>query len=334
MIKGVFSYAEAFSSDILMGKTLEEKAKTLKGIGIENVILVEKALENEELVKALEKSGISVFSELMLFLGPKYWNEKQESRPVMASGKLYEREDWYAGVCPNQEWILEKKLEEVGRFLKRYPLEGIILDFIRFVAHWGILKDDYEQNCFCPVCLGLFQEETGISVPEGLAGIKGKADWIIGNHEKEWINWKCRCIYEIVKRVRSVVGQEMTLGAFSVPWLKDEFNGGIRRVVGQDYTLLGKVVDMISPMAYHKKLGKPAEWIATLSEEAREGSGVQVWPILSDPVSGEWVQGEERQRVIDVLKRLSPERVFFFSLKNVLDKPEDLEEFGKILKEI
>ena len=72
-------------------------------------------------------------------------------------GKKIDKVEWYAGVCPNQSWLREQKLNAIKELISKYDIDGIWLDFIRYPCHWEVINPKLEQTCFCPICQSLFQ---------------------------------------------------------------------------------------------------------------------------------------------------------------------------------
>ena len=70
------------------------------------------------------------------------------------------------------------------------------------------------------------------------------------------------------------------VGAFTVPWRRDDWGGALRRIVGQDLAALAQHLDVISPMVYHRMCGQQPPWIAGVCEDARVATGRPVWPII------------------------------------------------------
>jgi hypothetical protein len=44
------------------------------------------------------------------------------------------------------------------------------------------------------------------------------------------------------------------------PWTPEEYDGALRRIFAQDYTLLAPAIDVFTPLIYVHKSGRGAEW--------------------------------------------------------------------------
>jgi hypothetical protein len=235
------------------------------------------------LVGALKRRGIKVYAEIALFVGKKHWRRHPESRPITAKGKPIKRQGWYAGVCPNQPWLRAAKLKQIQRLVRRYGVDGVWLDFIRFPGRWEGRRPKLSQTCFCPVCLRRFTRETGITLPSSLSGPAPKAQWILAHHRRRFVKWKVDRIAEFAREARRVARKadpELVVGLFGVPWRVDEKGGAIRAILGQDHKVLARHVDVISPMVYHRMVGRKVAWIGELTSHLHSLTGKPVLPVV------------------------------------------------------
>jgi len=293
--------------------------------------------KDREFTEICKDKGIKVFSEIPLFVGEKYWKEDSTSRPTNAEGKYIEKEKWYAGVCPNKIWIREQKKAEIKKLIQEYDIDGIWLDFIRYPCFWEGSDPKLQQTCFCDDCLNKFQENTGIVLPESLKSRKEKAQWILTGFEDEWIEFKCNSITGYVQQIQNLVkniDEKIMVGLFSVPWQQDDFEGGIKRITGQDLKALAPYVDVFSPMAYHKICKKNLEWIGNLASEVSLITGKTVWTTVQSMSSPDKLSADEFINSIDTALENS-DGVIIFNLSGVVteDRWYPLVEKLKILKE-
>ncbi|MFA6316889.1 MAG: hypothetical protein WC943_05670 [Elusimicrobiota bacterium] len=238
--------------------------------------------ESPELRKSLRGRGIRVFAELAAFVGEKHWRDTAGGRPVNEAGEPIRKVRWYAGVCPNQEWRRRGIVKAAANLAAKHELDGVWLDFIRYPGHWEVPHPRLEETCFCPACLSKFSEETTINAPRRFS-TRQKAAWILANHREEWTQFKTASIASLAAEVRQAVkakAPNALVGYFAVPWQRSERRGAILTILGQDHRLLGPSVDVVSPMAYHGLVEKPAFWITEASEAVKADSGKPVWPIV------------------------------------------------------
>jgi len=287
----------------LADKTPEELAERLVADGINAVVHVPHKLE---LIKALKAAGIACYGEATYFCGEGSWKKHPESRPVQSEGSLMEKDGWYAGVCASQEQVVEEKLEYIRKQCRELPIDGVWLDFIRWPTRWEMAVPRFVDACYCPNCLERFQNETGIDIPDDLDDAPRISRWISGQCPDAWRAWRCGIIADACRRTKQVLTEEIgpnaVLGIFLVPLSREEFDGAIVDVFGQDVSLLAEHVDVFSPMSYHAMCERSVEWIGELNAEVRAMSRREVWPIVQPrdeprPVSAE----EYRQALLEGL---------------------------------
>jgi hypothetical protein len=273
-------YALSRDLEPFKGKSEEEIARWL----IEHhVNAIFGGYQDAKLVDTLHKHGIKVYAEVGIFRGEKYWKSHPASHPINSQGKPIEKIEWYAGVCPNQQWLREEKIEQIEKLVRDNGVDGIWLDFIRYPCHWEVLEPVIEQTCFCPVCLKQFSEDEGTTIPAELKTVKEKAAWILGKHRERFIDWKTSRIALFVQRAREAAkgaNPEVTVGLFGVPWKEGERDDAIRAIIAQDYRKLARYVDVFSPMVYHKMCGKEVSWITDFTKYLHQITGKQVVPII------------------------------------------------------
>jgi uncharacterized lipoprotein YddW (UPF0748 family) len=262
------------------GMSTEEIANWL---GEHRVNAVFGGYRDRALVRALRRRKIRIFAEIALFAGKKHWKNHPGSRPIDARGRRIGREKWYAGVCPNQAWLREAKLKQIERLVRDHGVDGVWLDFIRYPVHWEVRRPRLRQTCFCPVCLARFVKDTRIRIPASAGTTAKRAAWILDNHNERFVRWKTERIAAFVERARQVVkaiNPKVTLGLFGVPWRTDERDDAIRTIVAQDYAKLAPFVDVLSPMVYHRMVGKRVGWIADFSRYLRRLTDKPILPII------------------------------------------------------
>ena len=268
--------------DYFRNKTPEEIAKQLSQWNINAVF---GGFRDSLMVEALHKEGIKIFAEVAIFTGTEVrWNESPELRPINAAGKPVQKDEWYCGIVPTVPWFHERKTAIIKKIMSTYDIDGIWLDFIRWPCHWEVPEPRLEQTSFDKISLETFQSDTKINIPNALQNPNEIAEWILTNHREVWTRWKCSVINEYVRELRDVVksyGSEKLVGLFGVPWRHSDFNDAILRIIGQDYRELGGIVDVISPMVYHRMCGRDVEWISEIiSHIHQETQGTSIWPVI------------------------------------------------------
>jgi hypothetical protein len=171
------------------------------------------------------------------------------------------------GVCPldpESKSRLEKLISEA----MRWKPEVLWFDHLRFDGHWEAMKRNKleDEHLSCEWCRGKDRVEELVRL----------AEWI-----------------------KSQIGGKADIGFFAVPFKAKEAPLVIEEM-GQDVRKLGVVIDVISPMLYHRLIGKPVEYIHEFVNYVSELTGKPVLPIiqikdLPDEVADEFEEKEIRE---------------------------------------
>lgn len=219
IIKGIFGLP--FDNPVFKGKDYDEIAAYLKGLGVNTVV---GAPLDAGLIEGLCINGIRVYAEVGIFAGEEYWIKSPQLRPINSNGELIAKQDWYAGLCPTQEWFRKEKLDAIKRIVRDFGVDGVWLDFTRYPCHWDVVSPVLEMTCFCDNCIGKFKKYSKATFPENLADKKALAEFILKFHDKEWYAFRREQITSFVRDVK-------TLLADKNPRLKlgySAFHGGTR----------------------------------------------------------------------------------------------------------
>ncbi|MBN1621892.1 MAG: hypothetical protein JW871_04810 [Endomicrobiales bacterium] len=277
-IKAIYGFSS--EDEPYIGKNVKDVAKKLKNLGI-NAVFCD--YRDKEFVDALHEQGIKVFVEVAVFAGSSYWKSNPETIPINSAGDKISQIKWYAGLCPTQKWLRDKKLKHIEFLVNNYNVDGIWLDFTRYPCHWEVPEPKIEETCFCDTCLSGFQRDAKIEIPQHLKTVKNKAGWILKNHKDLWIKWKCENITSFVSDAKKTIDKTkpgVILGIFSVPWKTTDYNNAIEEIICQDYKSLDKFVDLFSPMVYHKLCNKPSKWIYEFTNYASDITKKDIVPII------------------------------------------------------
>ncbi|MFH1339489.1 MAG: putative glycoside hydrolase [Candidatus Omnitrophota bacterium] len=283
---------------VLKNKSPGQTAEYLRDSGINAVVRV--PLDNS-IIDQLHKNGIKAYAELVVFLGKDYWQERPESRPILSNGKPAGLDGWYAGLCPTQKWLINQKVKEAEEIAKKYQIDGLWLDFIRWPTRWDRKEPKIQLTCFCESCLERFQKETGIKIPGELKSTGEISEWIYKNHSKDWYEFRCNVIVDAIRKVKGAIKKyrkDAIIGIFTVPWKEEDFDNAIYKVIGQDIEKLSGIVDVFSPMTYHLICGRNTAWITSVVQWTKSKTDTEVWPIvqsINEPVE---LSAEEYERAL------------------------------------
>lgn len=251
-----------------------------------NAVFV-KSSEPQEFLQALGDTGIKRFVSQACFTGRTLYRENPEWRPITHEGKEMQPDQWYHGLSPTHPELRKRRLEEMETKIENPHIDGVWLDFIRYPVRWEGASPRMEEACFAPHSLEWFAKFSGFSFPD--ENTSTIATRILENHAEQWQAFKVEVIRSFVEQVRSLIDErnpETYLGLFMVPWLQDDFDNAIVRIVGQDIETLAPYLDVVSPMLYHRMIARPVHRITEVTESIRQRSGCEVWPItqaMSEP---------------------------------------------------
>lgn len=121
------------------------------------------------------------------------------------------------------------------RFLKSHLTKAIQfkpdvlwLDNFRFEGHWEASRNDLKgSNSWCKFCRGKMRQ---------------------------------KIISDLARLARKFVNDQVKLGYYAVPFKEVEHREWLE-LLGQDHRKLSMIFDYISPMLYHKMMGKPVSCI-------------------------------------------------------------------------
>jgi hypothetical protein len=270
-----------------------------------------------ELLGRLGERGIGANVDLGLFAGAALRDAFPGSAPVDERGEPMAPDGWYTPVCPSDERIRAKHRADLALLLERHGhlLRGVWLDFIRYPMRWEVERPRLVQSCFCDRCLGAFLGEPGRAYrPEERAAATKR---ILAERADAWAAWKCGRIAEFVREIAELVRARrphLRIGLFALPWRLSDHGGAIRTIVGQDIALLGEIVDVISPMVYHRLCHRAAPWIAEVLGEARERSSAPILPVVQSLDLPEPLPDAEFDEALAVARRSSDQGVMIFDL--------------------
>ena len=141
--------------------------------------------------------------------------------------------DW---LCPSHPKNIEYELEGIREIVRRYPVDGIHLDYVRYPG---------AGHCFSPVSRSSFERWLGFPVANWPQAVQAG-----GSQETKFKAWRAAQITGFVKRVRSEINAinpsvKLSAAVFqSYPSCRDS--------IGQDWGdwLANGYVDFVCPMNY------------------------------------------------------------------------------------
>jgi len=224
-----------------------------------------------EFRKLLRDAGIQFYNTVPVFLDP---DALAKDPGLVGYGSMGNpskstEADWLQFVCPARPDYRNRRIDWFASLVRELHPDGLSLDFIRYFIYWEAVApdrrgDSIEKFCFCDYCLRMMTAELGFRFPADAVTRQAKAAWVLANHREEWTEWKCDKITSMVRECAAAtkaMQPELKISLHGVPWLEDDYDHGLRVVVGQDLEKLAPYVDIFGPMCYFEMLHRPPEWV-------------------------------------------------------------------------
>lgn len=194
-------------------------------------------------IEVLKKTGANSLIVWAGNLTPKRWKELSKLG-VRLGICIVGVQNGMCPLDPNERSNLKKGIEEA----LFYKPQSIWIDHIRFDGYWEGIKDGIIPNTHhpCSYCYGVDRVEE---------------------------------INKIAKFIKSRVPLDIELGYFGVPF-KPEETPALVSVLGQDHKILAKHFDLISPMLYHRMIGRPVNYISDYVSYLYKLTGKPILPII------------------------------------------------------
>lgn len=267
----------------------------LQGAGITDAFLLARGTEGVEYFsrQATDKDLFGTLARMLRAAGlrvhawiPANYNTRlaaQHPDWSMVSSGGDRSESWISPLHPQARAHL---LDTVRSVVERYEVDGVHLDYLRFPSL------DYD-----------FSDET----VRAFAAVVGVADLdrrdILRSHYVSWTDWRGRVIADLVKDVRSAVGDRLLLSAAVIG---DVAVSGLSfETYGQDYSALAESLNLIIPMAYYHEDMQDPRWISNVVLQSRFRIGAaKLWVGLEGyQKPGTWrIEAEEFQRAVALAK--------------------------------
>ena len=239
--------------------------------------------EDAKFVEQLHQAGIKIFVEVSFFVGEKWWQEYPASRPVTSDGKPIEKEEWYAAVNPTNQNVFQAILKKFETIISTKRVDGIWLDFFRWPCHWESPNPNFYQTSFDDHTVNLFLKRKQIVLPDNIQNSSERNQLILQNKLDRWTEFRCDIIVELAAKVNKLVKSiksDILIGLFHIPWTNNDFNGALRKIVGQDLARLSPYIDVFSPMVYHAMCGKSPQWISEITTYTYDKTNKPILPII------------------------------------------------------
>ena len=151
----------------------------------------------------------------------------------------------YKFLCPNHP-IVRTFLKEMYDTVSKIPeIDGINLDYIRYIEENLATYDATGDTCYCPYCVSEFYKKSGINLT-----LEDKP-----NEINEWNDYRVNVITTLVNEISQIVhknGKKLSADVYPGPWQSTRQT----RRKWDDWDL-----DMVFPMIYTQVFQRDVSWI-------------------------------------------------------------------------
>jgi hypothetical protein len=322
-----------------------ERGKTLDDYGINAVWLGSGTLSDEQ-IALLRDQGARVFAEFNTLHEATYLEAHPEAAPVGADGAVCPPPDGWQGICPTHPGYRHCRMDAFREVLKRYPVDGIWLDYHHSHASWEQEEPNLPDTCFCRRCLAQFFESIGGTVPDRPTAEVAR-EVLAPDQRGRWDDWRCGVFTDWVREfhaIRDEVRPEALLGTFHCPWTADERDGALRSKLAIDLRAQAEFFDVFSPMPYHARFGHDSDpaWIGRqiawlgehLGVEGKPGERPRIWPIVQLSDWGPPVPVEQVRTVLKYGTQLPATGLTVFAWGGLAGQWDKVEELGTFYRAI
>lgn len=318
--KGVYGDPAAFLNN---GMTFQE-------LGINSVFVRSSSLTHE-LVHVAREGGVRVYVEFPTLNGKDYLTDHPEAWPINEKGERAPAADWFMGICLTDPDFRKYREEQLATLLREYPVDGIWLDYLHWHAQFETPEPILPETCFCERCIGQFQEEKSVRVPDG--EIAAKAKWILVNADSSWRQWRSEVLNGWVAGMKTIMARirpGALLGIYYCPWFPGDFGHAQYRILGLDMYTLSRIADVFSPMLYHQMIGRPPEWVSDYVQWLKragltDGTKPRIWPIVQALNKPGVITTEEFRNVMWNGSRAPASGIMMFTLHTLIGEQGKLE---------
>jgi len=309
-------------------------------MGINTGFCSEELISDNAFMEEARIHHISTFVIFPVFYDPEALSASPDLAAINRNGEKA-AEEWVEFICPSREDYRRRVVGHARQIIREYHPEGISIDFIRHFVYWEKVYPDRDPNtlpvtCFDPVCLANFQRDAGIAVPDSLVTVTQQSDWILEHHEDAWTAWRCHLITSMAQEIARAVREEepdIMINIHLVPWAKEDFNGAIKRVAGQDIRALSGTCAFLSPMTYAHMVKQPPSWIHHIVEDFFMQTGGKLLPSIQvDKAYLENVFGlEEFRETVEAALQPPSSGVVVWSWERLIAEPAKADLFKDMI---
>jgi len=313
-------------------RELPELFEEWQSLGVNTVFASEELTSSGGFRALAKRNDIDLFIIFPVFFAPEELAENPDLWAVTADSERA-KEDWVEFACPSRSDFRNRRVKEARAIVKRLRPDGLSIDFIRHFVFWEMVGPDRDpatlpDTCYCVHCIQAFATFLGVPPLTIPPQPQRAAAWIEANAAEQWVRFRIETITSMVRELVDEVREidpDILINLHIVPWRRDDFDGGLARVAGQDPSALSEIADYLSPMAYSFMLERPPEWVASVVEDLDRVADCPVLPSIQVAPAyreGEVFSGAEFEAAL--LAALEPPTagVVFWSWDHIEADPE------------
>lgn len=260
--------------------------KLLKEMNINSLYISKELAEDTKFIKQVPHSFTTLLIFPVLFDSEKILDIQSHYYARTANGEIA-KESWVTFICPTATEVIEDKIARYIEIAKKAEVDYLSIDFIRYFSFWEMVNKNntqsIKQSCFCPRCLNEFEKFSGIVLSNETNKAIDVAREIEEKYITEFTLYKCHKIESLVHYISCEAKKKIPhikLSLHIVPWLQNQYNKAIKRVIGQDINRLAKYVDLLSPMCYSHMINESPQWINTYLTELTSLTSIPILPSI------------------------------------------------------
>ena len=310
-------------------------------LGINTVFASEELTSSGGFRALAKKNDTDLFIIFPVFFAPEELAEDPDLWAVTADGERAKK-DWVEFACPSRIDFRNRRIEEARAIVKRLRPDGLSIDFIRDFVFWEMVGPDHDpgtlpDTCYCVHCVQAFATSLGLPPLTIPPQPQQAAVWIEANVSDQWVRFKMETITSMAREIVGVVRKtdpEILINLHIVPWRRDDFDGALARVAGQDPLALGEIGDYLSPMAYSFMLERPADWVVSVVEDFSYVADCPVLPSIQVAPAyreGEVFSGAEFEAALRAALEPPSAGVVFWSWDHIEADPERAEIIRRVV---
>ncbi len=314
-----------------------------RGLGINTVFAPESLLASRGFRALAQRAELDTFIIFPVFFAPEELAEDPGLWAVTVDGGRA-KEDWVEFACPSRSDFRERRVDAARGIVKRLQPEGLSIDFIRYFVYWEMVEPErapgsLPRTCYCVSCLQAFAVFLGVPIYSIPPQPQRAAAWIEANAADQWVRFKTETITSMAEEIADAVREvdpEILINFHIVPWRRDDYDGAIASVAGQDPSAMGEIADLLSPMTYSFMLHRPPEWVASVVEDLDWVADCPIVPSIQVGTAyreGEDFSAAEFEAALRAALEPPSAGVVFWSWDHIEAEPAKAEVIRRVLSE-